>query len=290
MDGTPINYVEPKMTTMASQNIYDNTSFFEEYNKYPRSAQGLPAVVEWPLLRPMLPRSFCGLSVLDLGCGEGWFCRWAMSQGAARVCGMDVSRNMLDLACKLTTASVSAEMDHHKKMPVCTSTMFRQVDLEALQLNNEREAFDVVFSGLALHYVANLGGAINEVFKALRPGGSFVFSVEHPIFTAPRRPGFVVQKPEQGEKHPEYQHGTVSGGSTIDAKSRTSSSSNSCWPLTDYLDEGGRTVDWLGASVQKQHRTLSRSVYVILFILLLPCYVTLVTRKLPWSMFEATKN
>jgi 2-polyprenyl-3-methyl-5-hydroxy-6-metoxy-1,4-benzoquinol methylase len=31
----------------------------------------------------MLP-PLSGLRVVDLGCGYGWFCRWARDQGAAR--------------------------------------------------------------------------------------------------------------------------------------------------------------------------------------------------------------
>ena len=37
---------------------------------------------EWPDLEAMLP-PLSGLRVLDLGCGYGWFCRWARAAGAA---------------------------------------------------------------------------------------------------------------------------------------------------------------------------------------------------------------
>ena len=39
-----------------------------------------------------------GSRVLDLGCGMGWFCRWAAENGAASVLGIDLSSNMLDRA------------------------------------------------------------------------------------------------------------------------------------------------------------------------------------------------
>jgi 2-polyprenyl-3-methyl-5-hydroxy-6-metoxy-1,4-benzoquinol methylase len=32
---------------------------------------------------------------LDLGCGFGWFCRWARERGAASVLGVDLSDRML---------------------------------------------------------------------------------------------------------------------------------------------------------------------------------------------------
>ena len=45
-------------------------------------------------------------------------------------------------------------------------------------------AFDVALSSLALHYVADFGGMVEKVYRWLAPGGDFVFSIEHPIFTA----------------------------------------------------------------------------------------------------------
>ncbi|RWS13582.1 SAM-dependent methyltransferase-like protein, partial [Dinothrombium tinctorium] len=53
-----------------SQNIYDNQEFYENYNKLPRSVEGLGGAPEWPTLREMLP-DLNGLRVLDLGCGFG---------------------------------------------------------------------------------------------------------------------------------------------------------------------------------------------------------------------------
>ena len=65
-----------------TQNIYDNDEFFAGYGQLPRSVEGLDGAPEWPALRAMLP-DLHGLKVLDLGCGFGWFCRWAREQGAA---------------------------------------------------------------------------------------------------------------------------------------------------------------------------------------------------------------
>src|SRR5690349_24009306 len=77
-----------------AQNIYDNDEFFSGYQRLPRSVAGLDGAPEWPALRAMLP-DLHGLTVLDLGCGFGWFCRWAREQGAAHVLGIDVSEKML---------------------------------------------------------------------------------------------------------------------------------------------------------------------------------------------------
>lgn len=76
-----------------AQNIYDRPDFFEGYSQLGRSVEGLAGAVEWPALRSMLP-GLGGLRVVDLGCGFGWFCRWAREQGAAQVLGLDVSERV----------------------------------------------------------------------------------------------------------------------------------------------------------------------------------------------------
>ena len=80
-----------------TQNIYDDPGFFDEYARLERSVHGLDGAPEWPALRALLP-DLRGLRVLDLGCGYGWFCRWARESGAARVVGIDVSERMLQRA------------------------------------------------------------------------------------------------------------------------------------------------------------------------------------------------
>jgi len=201
--------VLPSPKYRMTQNIYDNDDFFREYTELPRSVEGLDAAPEWPALRALLP-DLTGLRIVDLGCGFGWFCRWAREQGAASVLGIDVSEKML------ARAAATA------RDPAIT---YARADMEGLEL--PPAAFGVAYSSLALHYVERLDRLISVVRSSLVPGGSFVFSVEHPIFTAPSEPGW----------------------STNSAGRRT-------WPLDSYLEEGPRTTDWLAKGVIKRHRTL----------------------------------
>src|SRR5262249_43000227 len=150
-----------------TQNIYDNAEFFEAYSRLSRSIEGLDGAAEWPSLRALLPKLH-GLSVVDLGCGFGWFCRWAREDGAAQVLGLDVSERMLARA-RDTTAD-----------PAIT---YARADMERLDL--PEASFDLAYSSLALHYIEGLAGLLATVYRALVPGGHFTFSVEHPIFTAP---------------------------------------------------------------------------------------------------------
>lgn len=73
-----------------TQNIYDNQVFFSGYAKLSRSVDGLDGAPEWPAIRQILP-PLSGRKVLDLGCGYGWFCRYAKSQGATDILGVDIS-------------------------------------------------------------------------------------------------------------------------------------------------------------------------------------------------------
>lgn len=200
-----------------TQNIYDDQEFFAGYSRLPRSVEGLDGAPEWPALRARLP-DLRGLDVLDLGCGFGWFCRWAREAGAARVLGVDVSEKMLARA-RATTEDAAIT--------------YTRADLESLEL--APRSFGLVYSSLALHYLENLDRLMAQVHRALRPGGSLVFSVEHPIYTAPAAPGFTLGP--AGRKH---------------------------WPVDGYLEEGPRSTDWLAKGVIKHHRTIATYLTLLL--------------------------
>jgi SAM-dependent methyltransferase len=193
-----------------TQNIYDDDSFFQAYSQLPRSRQGLQGAPEWPTLRAMLP-DVHGRDVLDLGCGYGWFCRWAREQGAARVTGIDVSVMMLERARSMTNDPGIA---------------YARQDLETIRL--KRKTYALVYSSLTFHYLHDLEHLLGEVRSALIAGGRLVFSVEHPIFTAPLDPGWIEE---------------ASGRKT--------------WPVNSYLSEGERATDWLAKGVMKRHRTIA---------------------------------
>ncbi len=165
-----------------TQNIYDNEQFFDAYGRLERSVHGLAGAPEWPALRALLPE-MRGRRVLDLGCGYGWFCRWARDQGAARVLGIDVSDRML---ARAREASGDAERD--------ATIDYVRADLEEVEL--PPAAFDIGYSSLAFHYLTNLPRLIARVHAALTPGGRCVFSVEHPVVTASLQPDWVTHAGE----------------------------------------------------------------------------------------------
>ncbi len=192
-----------------TQNIYDNDDFFAGYAKLKRSEEGLAGAPEWASMSAMLP-DLTGLAVLDLGCGYGWFCRHAREKGAGSVVGVDVSEKMLARAVEASDPAIR----------------YVRADLDAFTL--EPNTFNVVYSSLAFHYLKNLDALFAEIAKALVPGGRLVFSVEHPMFTAPVAPNW-----------------------------STSTDGRKAWPVDSYLKEGPRTTNWLAPGVIKQHRTMA---------------------------------
>ena len=148
------------------ENKYDDPHFFEKYSDMARSRQGLAAAGEWRQLKALLP-PLTGKKILDLGCGFGWHCRYAVGQGAAQAIGIDLSEKMLEKARQTAADS--------------RITYYRRAIEEA---DFDEGQFDLVLSSLALHYVADYQGLCRRVRRWLAPGGRFVFAVEHPVFTA----------------------------------------------------------------------------------------------------------
>lgn len=193
------------------QNRYDDPIFFDKYAQMHRSRYGLPGAGEWETLQKLLP-DFSGKRVLDLGCGYGWHCAYAVQNGAASVLGVDISEKMLSVAAQ------------KHAFPTVT---YRRCAMEDLSL--PKNSVDLVLSSLALHYVRDYAALVQRIASWLTPGGTFVFSVEHPVFTA------------QGPQDWVYDEtGAISH-----------------FPVDDYYYEGARDAVFLGEHILKYHRTLT---------------------------------
>jgi SAM-dependent methyltransferase len=205
------------MEINVAQNIYDNPDFFAGYSQLPRQVQGLGGAPEWPAIRAMLP-ALSGKRVADLGCGFGWVSRWLRAQGAVSVLGLDLSQNMISRA-KAETSDRAIE--------------YRIADLETLEL--PEAAFDLVYSALAFHYVADFRRLARMIHQALAHGGGLVFTIEHPIFMAAAHPHWIAD--EDGRK---------------------------TWPVNGYSVEGERRTDWFAKGVRKHHRTLGTTLNTLI--------------------------
>ncbi len=193
------------------QNKYDDKTFFDKYSNMDRSKKGLEGAGEWHELKKLLP-DFEGKRVLDLGCGFGWHCRFAMENGAKSVIGVDISQKMLSEARNKT----KSEYIQYICMPI------EDIDFPD-------NSFDVIISSLVFHYIQSFEDILNKINKCLSKDGEFVFSVEHPIFTA------------QGPQDWYYDD----KGNILH------------WPVDRYFTEGVRKANFLGEEVIKYHRTLT---------------------------------
>lgn len=191
-------------------NIYDNEKFFAAYAEMSRSS-GLENAGEWHQLEPLFP-SLLGTRVLDLGCGYGWHCRYAVEHGAEYVLGIDQSEKMI------SAAEVKNPHEHIE---------YRNCGIE--EYGYPTEEFDLAVSNLVLHYIENLDEVYRNVYRTLKPGGVFLFNIEHPVFTAGVDQEWVTENGEA--KH---------------------------WPVDDYYYPGRRETVFLGQKVEKQHHTLTQ--------------------------------
>ena len=148
------------------ENPYDNSVFFAKYGEMLRSKKGLNGAGEWREFQKLLP-GFAGKRVLDLGCGYGWHCSYAAEHGAVTVLGTDISEKMIRTAIRKNSH------------PQITYHLAAMEDLDFADAS-----FDVILSSLALHYIEDYESLIQKISTWLVKDGQFVFSVEHPVFTA----------------------------------------------------------------------------------------------------------
>jgi SAM-dependent methyltransferase len=122
-----------------------------------------------------------GKQVLELGCGAAAGARWLAVQGA-EVTGLDLSAGMLRHAR-------AAQERSGVRVPL--------VQADALALPFADRSFDIVCTAFgAVPFVADSAAAMREVARVLRAGGSWVFSITHPMrwifWDEPDQSGLVV--------------------------------------------------------------------------------------------------
>jgi len=193
------------------ENKYDDPEFFEEYSKMYRSQKGLLGAGEWHEFQKLLP-NLKNSTVLDLGCGYGWHCRYVIENGAKSVIGVDLSEKMLEKANEIN------ELE---------GIEYQRNAIEELTFRSGQ--FNLVISSLAFHYIKDFDMLCRNIYNWLQPGGKFLFSIEHPVFTAQGNQDWIYNK--DGDKL--------------------------YWPVDNYFLMGARETTFLGNTVLKYHRTIT---------------------------------
>jgi malonyl-CoA O-methyltransferase len=99
-----------------------------------------------------------GRRVLDVGCGAGRYLDLLAGRGAARVVGLDPEPAMLARAA----GGALVLRGGLPRLPIASG------------------AFDAVVCALVVGHLRDLPGALAELVRVLRPGGSLVYSDVHP--------------------------------------------------------------------------------------------------------------
>ena len=116
---------------------------------------------------PMAAQHLAGaVDVLDVGTGEGQVARLAMAGGATRVVGVDPTDAQVVEAARRGGGAHYARAGAH-----------------ALPFPDRR--FDAVVACLVFEHIEAHGQAIAEVARVLRPGGRFLFFLNHPLLQTP---------------------------------------------------------------------------------------------------------
>lgn len=186
--------------------------FYDDFELFLRTDRNLSpkSVHEHPLE---------GKSVLDLGCGYGWHCKFAEEQGATKILGIDLSKKMIEEAQKRNSGN---------------QIEYRISGLE--EYDYPENEWDCVISNLALHYIEDIVEIFQKVYRTLKPGGIFLFNIEHPVFTAGVGQDWIYT--DDGK--PQY------------------------WAIDNYFITGERNTHFLGCDVVKQHHTLTQIIMGLL--------------------------
>lgn len=118
-----------------------------------------------PAFMAMLP-DVTGLDGLDVGCGEGHNTRMVARRGA-HITAIDVSPRFLEHAKRT-----------EREEPLGISYQVAS----AVELPFEDERFDFATAFMCMMDIPDADKAITEVFRVIKRGGFFQFSITHPCF------------------------------------------------------------------------------------------------------------
>lgn len=137
-----------------------------EFNEWAREGKGDSMerghrpVGEQAIAQMNLPRE---ATVLDVGCGSGWAARLMAEQASAgHVIGIDVSDEMVRVAREQSSKVANVE--------------FQVASAETLPFPDN--TFSHAFSMESLYYYADIGKAVSEIGRVLKPNGLFVTVVD----------------------------------------------------------------------------------------------------------------
>lgn len=114
-----------------------------------------------------------GETILDLACGQGFFARCFANEGA-KVIGVDISHELIKLAKKHSTSSISYHVSSADNL---------------IFLRNR--TIDKVVIVLALQNIENVHGVLKECSRVIKQNGQLFIVLNHPAFRIPKKSSWV---------------------------------------------------------------------------------------------------
>ena len=108
-----------------------------------------------------------GLRVLDVGSGNGYLCR-KLARAGATLTGVELSDEFIRIARR-----------YEEETPLGITYLNASITTPDLL---PEASFDKAVSNYVLMDVQDYAAALRQVFRALRPGGSFIVVISHPCF------------------------------------------------------------------------------------------------------------
>lgn len=132
-----------------------------------------------------------GKKVLDIGCGSGHSLEYMGSKGAHELWGIDLTTKQIETATELLVGQQAL-------VKLFESPMEENPGLPT-------NYFDIAYSIYALGWTVDLEKTLENIHSYLLPGGTFIFSWEHPMHDRVKRDGpkFTFEK-SYLEEGPEY--------------------------------------------------------------------------------------
>lgn len=187
--------------------FYDDAAIFDTYMAKRNHTDNANDTLEKPVILE-LAGDLTNRRILDLGCGDATFGREALNKGCETYVGIDGSLNMVAAAQQNLAGTIG-------------KVLLANIE----EWDYPSNAFDLVVSRLAFHYIKDIEAVFNQIHEAIIPGGRLLFSVEHPVITS-------CDRAWQGNGLRQE------------------------WTVDNYFNTGQRITSWMGGQVVKYHRTI----------------------------------
>lgn len=105
------------------------------------------------------------------------------------------------------------------------------------ELQKVTNQYDLIVSSLAIHYVEDYLGLVNNISRLLKHGGEFLFSIEHPFVTARKEMDNWIEDELGNKLH---------------------------YAIDNYQEEGKRELHWFIDGVTQYHRTFSTTINTLI--------------------------